>query len=44
VIKADDLDLSQEDQVWDLIDQIKKLNKGSLYYIPQSFQAKKTKK
>ncbi|MBP7794889.1 MAG: deoxynucleoside kinase [Candidatus Saccharicenans sp.] len=44
VVKADDLDLTQEEQVWDLIDQIKKLNKGSLYYIPQSFQAKKTKK
>ena len=44
VVKADDLDLTQEEQVWDLIDQIKKLNKGSLYYVPQSFQAKKTKK
>ncbi len=44
VIKADDLDLSQEDQVWDLIDQIKQLNKGTLYYVPESFQAKKSKK
>jgi len=44
VVKADDLDLTQEEQVWDLIDQIKKLDKGSLYYVPQSFQAKKTKK
>ena len=44
VVKADDLDLTQEEQVWDLIDQVKKLNKGSLYYVPQSFQAKKTKK
>jgi len=44
VVKADDLDLSQEDQAWDLIDQIRKLNKGTLYYVPESFQAKKTKR
>ncbi len=41
VVKADDLDLSQEQEVWDLIDQIKQLTKGTLYYVPQSFRAKK---
>ncbi|MCX8160194.1 MAG: deoxynucleoside kinase [Candidatus Saccharicenans sp.] len=41
VVKADDLDLSQEQEVWDLIDQIKQLTKGTLYYVPQSFRSKK---
>ncbi|MDD8030644.1 MAG: deoxynucleoside kinase [Acidobacteriota bacterium] len=41
VVKADDLDLSQEKDVWDLIEQIKPLTKGTLYYVPQSFRAKK---
>lgn len=41
VVKADDLDLSQEQEVWDLIDQVKQLTRGTLYYVPQSFRAKK---
>ncbi|MDI6849869.1 MAG: deoxynucleoside kinase [Candidatus Saccharicenans sp.] len=41
VVKADDLDLSQEQEVWELIDQIKQLTRGTLYYVPQSFRAKK---
>ncbi|RFT15316.1 MAG: Deoxyadenosine kinase [Candidatus Saccharicenans subterraneus] len=41
VVKADDLDLSQEQEVWDLVDQIKQLTRGTLYYVPQSFRAKK---
>ncbi|MCR4397094.1 MAG: deoxynucleoside kinase [Candidatus Saccharicenans sp.] len=41
VVKADDLDLSQEQEIWDLIEQIKQLSKGTLYYVPQSFRAKK---
>lgn len=41
VVKADDLDLSREQEVWDLMDQIKQLSKGTLYYVPQSFRAKK---
>lgn len=41
VVKADDLDLSQEQEVWDLIEQIKQLTRGTLYYVPQSFRAKK---
>ncbi|MDD8019773.1 MAG: deoxynucleoside kinase [Acidobacteriota bacterium] len=44
VVKADDLDLSQEDQLWDLINQIRQMNKGTLYYVPESFQAKKQKR
>ncbi len=41
VVKADDLDLSQEQEVWDLVDQLKQLTRGTLYYVPQSFRAKK---
>ncbi|MCR4409834.1 MAG: deoxynucleoside kinase [Candidatus Saccharicenans sp.] len=41
VVKADDLDLSQEQEVWDLVDQVKQLTRGTLYYVPQSFRAKK---
>ncbi len=41
VVKADDLDLGQEQEVWELIDQIKQLTRGTLYYVPQSFRAKK---
>jgi len=44
VVKADDLDLSQEEEVWDIIDQMKQLSKGTLYYVPQSYRAKNTKK
>lgn len=44
VVKADDLDLSQEEEVWDIIDQIKQISKGTLYYVPQSYRAKNTKK
>jgi len=41
VVKADDLDLSQDEEIWDLIEQIKQLTKGTLYYVPKSFGAKK---
>ncbi len=41
VVKADDLDLSREEEIWDLIDQIKNMSRGTLYYVPQSFRAKK---
>jgi deoxyadenosine/deoxycytidine kinase len=40
VVKADDLNLSQEEEVWDLIEQIKHLTRGTLYYVPRSFKAK----
>ncbi len=40
VVKADDLNLSQEEEVWDLIEQIKQLTRGTLYYVPRSFKAK----
>ncbi|MGC8747036.1 MAG: deoxynucleoside kinase, partial [Candidatus Saccharicenans sp.] len=44
VIKADDLDLNKEEEVWDIIEQIKQLKKGTLFYVPQSYRAKNIKK
>jgi deoxyadenosine/deoxycytidine kinase len=44
VIKADDLDFSREDDVQDLISQVRDMKKSSLYYVPQSYGAKGQKK
>jgi len=44
VIKADDLDFNREDDVQDIIVQIKDMKKSSLYYVPQSFGGKGAKK
>jgi len=40
VVKADDLDFSREDDLQDLIQQIRDMKKGSLYYVPQSYAGK----
>lgn len=40
VIKADELDFSDEEQVWDIIEQIKQMTRGTLFYVPRSFKAK----
>jgi deoxyguanosine kinase len=44
VVKADDLDLGREEDLLDLIDQIREMKKNSLYYVPQSFGARSPKK
>jgi deoxyadenosine/deoxycytidine kinase len=44
VVKADDLDFSREDDLLDLVEQIKQMKKSSLYYVPQSFAGKSSKK
>jgi deoxyadenosine/deoxycytidine kinase len=44
VVKADDLDFSREEDVLDLLDQIREMKKGSLYYVPQSYGGKTGKK
>jgi deoxyadenosine/deoxycytidine kinase len=44
VIKADDLDFSREDDLQDLIQQIRDMKKSSLYYVPQSFGGKGPRK
>ena len=40
VVKADDLDFGREDDLQDLIRQIRDMKKGSLYYVPQSYAGK----
>lgn len=37
VIKADELDLTREEEITDIVDQIHQMKKGSLYYVPQSY-------
>jgi deoxyguanosine kinase len=44
VIKADDLDFGREDDIQDLIAQIRDMKKSSLYYVPQSYGGKGAKK
>lgn len=42
VIKSDDLDLTDETEMLDVVRQIKNLKKGHLYYIPSSYGQKKS--
>jgi deoxyadenosine/deoxycytidine kinase len=44
VVKADDLDFGREDDLQDLIQQIRDMKKGSLYYVPQSYAGKGSRK
>jgi deoxyadenosine/deoxycytidine kinase len=44
VVKADDLDFGREDDLQDLIQQIRDMKKGSLYYVPQSYAGKSPRK
>ncbi len=44
MVKADDIDFGREEDVLDLIDQLRDMKKGSLYYVPQSYGGKGSKK
>jgi deoxyadenosine/deoxycytidine kinase len=44
VVKADDLDLDQEEDIIDLIDKVKKMKKSPLFYVPLSKDNKQQKK
>jgi deoxyadenosine/deoxycytidine kinase len=44
VVKADDLDFNREDDIQDLISQVRDMKKSSLYYVPQSYGSKGPKK
>jgi len=44
MIKADDLDLNREDDIMEVIHQVEQMKKGSLYYVPQSYAARRAKK
>jgi deoxyadenosine/deoxycytidine kinase len=44
VIKSDELDLSREADIDDIVGQIRQMKKASLFYIPPSYAAKELKK
>ena len=44
VVKADDIDFGREEDVLDLLDQLREMKKSSLYYVPQSYGGKGAKK
>lgn len=44
VVKSDNLDFGREEDVLDLLDQIRDMKKSSLYYVPQSYGGKNVKK
>lgn len=44
VIRADELDFAQEEDIMDLIDKIRQMKKRPLYYVPQSYGTKDSKK
>ncbi|MCK7507794.1 MAG: deoxynucleoside kinase [Desulfobacterales bacterium] len=44
VVKADDIDFGREEDVLDLLDQLRDMKKASLYYVPQSYGGKGLKK
>jgi hypothetical protein len=44
VVKADDIDFGREEDVLDLVDQLRDMKKSSLYYVPQSYGGKGPKK
>jgi len=41
VVKSDELDLTNEGEIMDIIRQVKNLKKGHLYYVPSSYGQKK---
>jgi deoxyadenosine/deoxycytidine kinase len=44
VVKADELDFSREDDILDIVEQIREMKKGALYYVPQSHGRKDKRK
>lgn len=44
VVRADDLDFNQEEDIMDIVEKIKRMKKSPLYYVPLSRDDKNTKK
>lgn len=44
VVKADELDLSHEEEIMDIVNQVSEMKKGPLYYVPQSYAHKDSRK
>jgi deoxyadenosine/deoxycytidine kinase len=43
-VKADELDLTREEEIADIIDQLRQLKRGPMYYVPQSFASRDPRK
>lgn len=44
VVKADELDLSHEEEIMDIVNQVSEMKKGPLYYVPQSYAHKDSRR
>lgn len=44
VVKADELDLTHEEEIMDIVKQVSEMKKGPLYYVPQSYAHKDSRK
>ncbi len=44
VVKADELDLTHEEEIMDIVNQVSEMKKGPLYYVPQSYAHKDSRK
>ncbi len=44
VVKADELDLTREEEIADLVAKLRQLKKGPLYYVPQSYSQRDLRK
>jgi deoxyadenosine/deoxycytidine kinase len=44
VVKADELDLTHEEEIMDIVNQVSEMKKGPLYYVPQSYAHKDARK
>jgi deoxyadenosine/deoxycytidine kinase len=44
VVKADELDLTHEEEIRDIINQVSEMKKGPLYYVPQSYAHRNSRK
>jgi deoxyadenosine/deoxycytidine kinase len=44
VVKADEIDLTREEEISDIVDKVAQIKKGPLFYVPQSFAQKDPRK
>jgi deoxyadenosine/deoxycytidine kinase len=44
VVKADELDLTHEEEIRDIINQVSEMKKGPLFYVPQSYAHRDSRK
>lgn len=44
VVKADEIDLTREEEIADIVDKLAQTKKGPLFYVPQSYAQRESKK